>query len=250
MTVLSLPTITWGDSSAQHRALLVHGLGSDAATMWEIGEYLADKGWFAVAVDQRGHGKAPRAESYRIDDYAHDLLGVPHDRPWDVVVGHSIGGASAVRATAIDPTWTRRLALIDPALATTESDRAEIRARQLRNNREQTVEEVTRDNPRWNPATVAAAVNAQRSASVFALVHSVDDNPDWDVLADARSLPIPTLVFQGDPAVLARYTDEHAAMLEESNPLISRARHVGTGHNPHRDEPEWLCRTLSDWLSD
>jgi pimeloyl-ACP methyl ester carboxylesterase len=248
MSVVELPSITWGDPASGHRALLVHGLGSDAATMWEIGEHLAREGWFAVAVDQRGHGTAPRTDSYRIEDYARDLLAIPRDRAWDLVVGHSIGGASVVRASAIEPTWTTRLALIDPALATTETDRAEIRARQLRNNHEQTVEEVARDNPRWNPRTVNAAVNAQRTASEFALVHSCDDNPDWDVLAEAAALSVPTLVFQGDPAVLARYTNEQADALEAANPLITRAQCAGTGHNPHRDETGWFCRVLSEWL--
>lgn len=248
MSAFELPRVTWGDPHSERRALLVHGLGSDANTMWEIGEHLARAGWFALAVDQRGHGSAPRTDSYRIDEYARDLLDVPRKGSWDVVVGHSIGGASVVRASAIDPTWTRRLALIDPALATTENDRAEIRARQLRNNREQTVEEVSRDNPRWNPRTVEAAVNAQRTASEFALVHSCDDNPDWDVLAESQALSVPTLVFQGDPAVLARYTDAQAERLEAANPLIARVMLPGTGHNLHRDEPQWFCETLTDWL--
>jgi pimeloyl-ACP methyl ester carboxylesterase len=216
--------------------------------MWEIGEHLAREGWFAVAVDQRGHGSAPRADAYRIEDYAHDLLAVPRTAAWDLVVGHSIGGASVVRASAIDPTWATHLALIDPALATTDDDRAEIRARQLRNNHAQTVEEVSRENPRWNARTVTAAVKAQRTASEFALVHSCDDNPDWDVLAEAADLTVPTLIFQGDPAVLARYTNAQADALEAANPLIQRAMLPGTGHNLHRDEPEWFCATLSAWL--
>lgn len=250
MTTVELPAITWGDLDADRRALLVHGLGSDAATMWEIGECLASAGWFAVAVDQRGHGTAPRADGYRIEDYANDLLAVPRTGAWDLVVGHSIGGASVVRASAVDPAWASRLALIDPALATTPADRAEIRARQLRNNHEQTVAEVSRDNPRWNPITVERAVAAQRAASEDALVRSCDDNPDWDVLSLAEALTVPTLVFQGDPAVLARYTDAHAERLESANSLVARARLAGTGHNLHRDEPEWFCRTLTGWLAD
>ncbi len=250
MTALSLPSITWGDASASRHALLVHGLGSDAATMWEIGEHLATHGWFAVAIDQRGHGSAPRADRYRIDDYALDLLAVPREHPWDLVVGHSIGGASVVRATAVEPSWAMRLALIDPAIVATDHDRAEIRARQLRNNVEQTEVEVRRDNPRWNPRTVAVAVAAQRAASADALARSVDDNSEWNVLAEAKELPVPTLVFQGDPAVLARYTDAHAVEIEAANPLVERVRCAGMGHNPHRDEPEWFCATLTDWLAD
>lgn len=248
MTVIQLPTLAWGKPGADRCALLVHGLGSDAHTMWEIGEHLASEGWYAVAVDQRGHGTAPRTSSYRIDEYARDLLAVPTDRAWDVAIGHSIGGASLVQASAFEPDWASRLVLIDPALATDEQARAEIRSRQSRNHGEQTVAEVTADNPHWHPQTVELAVNAQRGASEFALVHSVDDNPDWDVLGEAKELTVPTFVFQGDPTVLARYTDEHATSIETANPLVTRHVIPGTGHCPHRDQPAEFNRVLSAWL--
>ena len=247
MAIVELPQFTWGDPDAERRVLLVHGLGSDKATMWEIGEFFAARGWFAVAVDQRGHGVAPRTNRYRIEDYAADLLAVPTAHTWDLVIGHSIGGASVVLASALRPEWAARIVLIDPALATTDADRAEIRARQIRNHREQTVAEVTRDNPTWHPRTVEAAVAAQHSADEFALIHSVDDNPDWDVLAEAKALTIPALYVQGDPAVLARYTNAHAEAVEAANSLASRASLLGTGHNPHRDNAEWFCRTVADW---
>lgn len=248
MTVIQLPTLIWGNPGADRRALLVHGLGSDAHTMWEIGEHLAQEGWCAIAVDQRGHGNAPRTVSYRIDEYARDLLDVPRESAWDVVIGHSIGGANIIQASAFEPEWADRLVLIDPALATTDANRDEIRSRQSRNHREQTVDEVSGENPRWHSQTVEAAVNAQRGASEYALIHSVDDNPDWDVLVEAEHITVPTLVFQGDPAVLARYTDEHAERIEAANPLVSRAMIPGTGHCPHRDEPRLFAARLSEWL--
>ena len=249
MTTVQLPRLEWGNPRGDRHALLVHGLGSDAHTMWEIGEHLANEGWFAVAVDLRGHGVAPRTSSYRIDEYARDLLAVPRDRDWDVAIGHSIGGANLVQASAFEPGWAKRLVLIDPALATSAENRAEIRSRQSRNHREQTVDEVAAENPHWHSQTIEAAVNAQRGASEFALIHSVDDNPDWDVLAEAKALTVPTLVFQGDPAVLARYTDEHATAIETANLLVTRAMIPGTGHCPHRDEPARFNAELSAWLN-
>jgi pimeloyl-ACP methyl ester carboxylesterase len=250
MTVVELPFVTRGLPSATRHALLVHGLGSDMHTMWRIGEHLASEGWFAVAVDQRGHGSAPRTDRYRIEDYARDLLAVRRKRPWDVVVGHSIGGANIVFASALEPDWARRLVLIDPALATTAEDRAEIRARQVLNHHTLTVEKQATDNPHWDQRDIEASVHAQRAADEFALVHSCDDNPDWDVLDETIALTVPTLVFQGDPAVVARYTDAHAARIESANPLVTRVMISGTGHNVHRDAPDRFCAELSDWLND
>jgi pimeloyl-ACP methyl ester carboxylesterase len=250
MAVVELPFITWGSPTAERHALLVHGLGSDMHTMWRIGEHLASDGWFAVAVDQRGHGGAPRTDRYRIEDYARDLLAVRRERPWDVVVGHSIGGANIVRASALEPDWAWRLVLIDPALATTSEDRAEIRTRQVHNNHTLTVEQQAADNPHWDQRDIETSVRAQRAADEFALVRSCDDNPDWDVLDETIALTVPTLVFQGDPAVIARYTDEHAARIESANPLVTRVTIAGTGHNVHRDAPDLFCAELSDWLND
>jgi pimeloyl-ACP methyl ester carboxylesterase len=65
--------------------------------MWRYGAWLADAGWHATAVDLRGHGTAPRALDYTIDAYASDVLhtAAPDGEPWDLVIGHSLGGAAA-----------------------------------------------------------------------------------------------------------------------------------------------------------
>jgi pimeloyl-ACP methyl ester carboxylesterase len=248
MSVVELPTLTWGEPGAERRALVVHGLGSDSRTMWRIGEHLANSGWCAIAIDQRGHGRAPRTSSYRIEEYARDILAVPHDEPWDVVIAHSIAGASVVVASNMEPGFAERLVLIDPALATTPANRDEILANQIRNHRELTVERQRELFPHWHAQDIESSVTAVRAASEFALEHSVLDNPDWDVLALAERITVPTLVVQGDPAVVARYTDEHAARIESANPLVTRTMIPGTGHNVHRDAPDEFCARLSAWL--
>ena len=45
----------WGPEPA--RVLLIHGITSSGATMWRLGEGLAERG--VVAPDLRGHGEAP-----------------------------------------------------------------------------------------------------------------------------------------------------------------------------------------------
>src|SRR3954452_21787967 len=104
---VSLPRISWGSPDSPRRDLLVHGLGSSGALMWRFGVALADAGWRADAVDLRGHGTAPRTLDYSIRAYAADLLAA---RPggadaWDLVVGHSLGGAATVVAARDQPAW-------------------------------------------------------------------------------------------------------------------------------------------------
>src|SRR4051794_17358380 len=102
---VTLPRLSWGDPFAARRALLVHGLGSNGALMWRYGVALADAGWRADAVDLRGHGTAPRTLDYRVAAYAADLIAArPDDTDvWDLVVGHSLGGAAAVVAAWEQP---------------------------------------------------------------------------------------------------------------------------------------------------
>src|SRR5690606_24816409 len=115
---VALPQLAWGSPDATRRALLVHGLGSSAALMWQTGAALADNGWHATAVDLRGHGEAPRTLDYTVAAYAADLAAIraEHGDTWDAVIGHSLGGAASTVAAASDPSWTNRLILIDPAI--------------------------------------------------------------------------------------------------------------------------------------
>lgn len=94
---------------------LVHGLGASAATWAPFVERLTATGRYTVTtVDLRGHGRSPRAESYRIDDMASDLVdSLPSGL--HSIVGHSLGGAVLYRAIAgLAP---ERAVYLDPGFA-------------------------------------------------------------------------------------------------------------------------------------
>jgi Lysophospholipase len=128
MVALTLPRLHWGPKDSTLQALVVHGLGSSAATTWRLSEALAEAGWSATAVDLRGHGLAPRGSSYRIEDFAEDLAATTPvgGGSWDVVIGHSIGAASAVFAAHHNPSWAERLILLDPALELGDATREQV----------------------------------------------------------------------------------------------------------------------------
>lgn len=102
-------------------ALLVHGLSSDSTSWWWLTEELEADGWDVTTIDLRGHGSAPHPGRYRLEDYAADLPSAPSGT-WDLVVGHSLGGAAAVVA-AQRAGFTRRLALLDPVVDVPELHR-------------------------------------------------------------------------------------------------------------------------------
>ena len=247
-TPVTLPRLHWGAPDASRRALLVHGLGSSAATMWQLGEGLAAAGWSATAIDLRGHGTAPRTSTYRIDDLAADLLatrpadsgqaGPLHaDGAWDAVLGHSIGGAAAIVAAAIAPDWARRLVLLDPAVRADVELRQTILANQLTAHDGATIASVAEQNPQWHATTVELRVQAVRQASRFALEHAVLDNPEWDVTSEAERLTTPTLVIAGEVARGGMFAGDHGDALLAANRHL-RAVVVAGGHNAHRDVPE------------
>jgi pimeloyl-ACP methyl ester carboxylesterase len=230
------------------RALLVHGLSSDAGSWWWLREQLKSDGWDVTAVDLRGHGSAPRPGRYRIADYASDLAGVRADGTddWDLVVGHSLGGAASVVA-ARRAGFTRRLALLDPVLEVPEQLAAEVLAAQL-DELALTPERLAAEKPHWHELDREAKLRGIRSTDAFVVEHTFTDTGRWDVRAEASALTVPTLVLAGDPAVYSMVETETLDALAAANPLVEVHVVAGAGHSPHRDRPAQTIAALRDWL--
>jgi pimeloyl-ACP methyl ester carboxylesterase len=96
--------------------VLVHGLASNAR-MWDgVAISLATRGYRAIAIDQRGHGRSDKT------DFGYDMSGVAHDlrtlldelglqRP--VVAGQSWGANVVVEMAAAYPGRTRGVVPVD-----------------------------------------------------------------------------------------------------------------------------------------
>ncbi len=107
----------WGDAG-QPAVVLVHGGGAHARWWDHVGPLLAD-GRTVIAFDMSGHGDSGRRDRYTFHHWANELLAVcatsSHpDRP--VVVGHSMGGQTAVMATLRDPAAVKGIVLVDTAV--------------------------------------------------------------------------------------------------------------------------------------
>ncbi|WP_431075509.1 alpha/beta fold hydrolase [Microbacterium phyllosphaerae] len=248
---LTLPRISWGHPASDRRVLLVHGLGSSGALMWRLGTALADVGWYATAIDLRGHGDAPRALDYSVAAYGADLVSTPPDGggPWDAVIGHSLGGASATVAAASAPEWTRRLVLLDPAILVGGRDATIVRKSQERAFADNRVELVQQEHPHWHPQDWELKVDAVHRTSAWAVEQTSQQNTPWDVTADAARLTVPTHVIASDPAVYSIFTGDVAAGVLASNPLITMSVVAGSGHSLHRDKPEETIRQLEEALA-
>jgi pimeloyl-ACP methyl ester carboxylesterase len=237
----SLPEYHWGDPGSGRTALLVHGLTSSGATWWHLGKQLAAAGWYVTAVDLRGNGTAPTAERYTFADYAGDLPA----GPWSVVIGHSLGGTVAVVA-AVEPGFTQRLVLLDPALELVDSAElleGELAELQLDD------EGFRRLRPTWHPLDIEHKAAATRLATARMVERTIADNDPWSVLRDAARLAVPTLLVGGDPAVYSMLEPRTVDELLAANDRITYRVVAGSGHSPHRDRPEETTTLLLDWLA-
>jgi pimeloyl-ACP methyl ester carboxylesterase len=77
-----------------------------------------------IAYDARGHGKSARAASYAIGELADDLLRVIESVAGGpaIVIGHSLGGATALVAAAKRPASVRALVLEEPVVDNWDRD--------------------------------------------------------------------------------------------------------------------------------
>ena len=183
-TPIDLEQTEWG--AGDRRLLIVHGLGSNAAGWWRAGPALADAGFHVVGVDLRGHGESDSPGDYRVQAYAADLLALGQD--WDVVLGHSLGGAAAVQAMTERPAWTERLILEDPMLILLDQESAaEYVTADL--GPDVTVEDVAAANPTWHFEDSRIKHEAQAQAGREVLENSIAHNPGWNVVGSRCCSP-------------------------------------------------------------
>jgi pimeloyl-ACP methyl ester carboxylesterase len=103
---IQLAADSFGDPSAS-AVLMLHGGGQTRHAWHATARSLAEAGWLAVTVDQRGHGESthPRPPAYALEDFAEDvrtLIKTFGERP-PVVIGASLGGIAALLAIAEAP---------------------------------------------------------------------------------------------------------------------------------------------------
>lgn len=97
---LGLCADAWGDPS-DPPVLLIHGGGQTRHSWGNTAAALASEGWYALAIDQRGHGDSEWAPDgdYGFEAFARDLLAVlPALGQRPVLVGASLGGIASLLA--------------------------------------------------------------------------------------------------------------------------------------------------------
>ena len=105
----------WGQPDAPP-VLLAHGGGQTRLAWKATGARLAEAGFYAVAIDLRGHGDSDRATDYSLDAFRDDIVAVATRLGRPALVGASLGGSSSLLAVGeIEEKIASALVLVDIA---------------------------------------------------------------------------------------------------------------------------------------
>lgn len=236
---VALATTVWGDGP--RRALLLHGLTSAATTWWRVGPGLAELGFTVVAPDLRGHGDSPAGDQLSIEAYRDDVLLL--DGSWDLLLGHSLGGAIAAAAVEAKPGFGRRVVYEDPALDWIRA--AEFVTESPALVGVATAGAVATEHPAWHPTDVASKVEALLACRPDVEAKTVADIGSRDLWSMVLGAEVPSLVIAADPEVGSLVTAEQEAEARDHSVRVVRI--AGTGHSVHRDAPEEFMAIVAEF---
>nr|VEG56140.1 acetoin dehydrogenase E2 subunit dihydrolipoyllysine-residue acetyltransferase [Actinomyces israelii] len=275
----ALARITAGNP-ADPTLVLLHGITSCAAAQAEAITRWAARGYQVVALDARGHGLSPRwspaqlaqAGQVLVDDVVatlrelaqaargREVLGLPVDRDRSgrqrppVLLGHSLGAATAMVLAGRHPELVSGLVLEDPALYGTRGE-AELLARGAARERARAAQAA-------DPvAAVAQALQSGRPEvevlpSVWAsqccdpaLLRTgvVAPQVPWEKALAA--LGVPTLLLSGNQPASARLGEVGLARAHELNPSIETVLVDGAGHQVRGTRPVGYYAAVESWLA-
>lgn len=269
----SLARITVGRDDAPTLVLL-HGITSSAVSQADAINHWARRGYRVIAVDARGHGLSPcwepsqleRAGEQLVDDalgLLTDLstqargraaLGLAPPRP-PIVLGHSMGGATAMVAAIRRPELVSGLVLEDPSLYGTRSP-SELLARGAARERALDAELANPAGAVLRALASATMPEAEALPSVWAsqrvdpkLLRTGVVAPEVPWREALAALTVPALLLSGDQPGSARLG---TTGLEEArslgNPLITPVLIKGAGHLIRRSRRRAYYAAVDPWI--
>jgi len=211
----------------------MHGISATKATYLAV----AKPGRHAYAYDHRGHGDSSRTpNAYSFVNYGRDavafLRGVVREPA--ILVGHSLGGMTAIYAAAHAPELVRGAFLIDPPLYAPEwplRDEAGPFAETEKQAGRPAAELIAAGTP-----TLRAESVSKLDPGVMTAVLDQSGFAGWDTDAYLRAIECPVVLEHGDrEGVGGMASAIYAGELDRALPLIRNCtvlHMTGTGHIP------------------
>jgi pimeloyl-ACP methyl ester carboxylesterase len=201
----------------------------------------------ALAIDLRGHGKsaAPRDDNYSVAAFTKDLEAVVEklQLPRFVLVGHSLGGAVAIKYAGQHPNRVAGLVVVGaPGKVPAEQ------SKQILAGIEADYDKTMKGY--WEKLVEGAMPNVR--TQVLGKMGSV---PKDDSLAIMKALfaddPLASLDRYKGPKLIIHTASANAPHdLQNARPAIPHRAIEGTSHWPHLDKPGEFNRILDEFLAD
>ncbi|OAX38466.1 alpha/beta-hydrolase [Rhizopogon vinicolor AM-OR11-026] len=192
----------WGSPNAKKRALLVHGMNSSSHTFHRVASTLAAKGYLVIAPNLLGHASRMPGSDFRIQTLADDLLPYFEAAEYDIVIGHSMGGAVVLSLLKYLPkTRPISVVVVDCAVELTAEQQREKISSNIGDNMNRTVEDYMSLNPLWTREdAIWRVLGIQIGRATNPLDH-MDDNVPWSWLHLISDKPATTTltVLAADP---------------------------------------------------
>ena len=241
--------------------VLMHGLTATRRYVLQGSRLLQREGFRVVSYDARGHGESDPGDGYEYADLASDLLSVMDSCSIEsaVLVGHSMGAATAIRVALERPERVRGLVQITPAYAGNAYADEEALAywdRLADGLASGGVEGFMRafsppSDPRWRDAVVKFTrqrIERHRDLSALAeAVRVVARSEAFDGLDRLAEIEVPLLVVgsrdSADPAHPLEVAEEYARRLPHAELVVE-----DEGDAPLAWQGARLSRAILGWL--
>jgi len=211
-------------------------------TWWRIGPALAARGWDVTALDLAAHGGNRLDRPLDVDALL-DSVATRAPGPVELLVGHSMGAATAAALAGRQPAYARALVLEDPPGG--RADRGEELARGVERDaatdRETLLARSRREHPTWAAEDVEYDVVGIEEADVASVAGGLRSGlGGWDAPALVAAVRAPVLLLAA--------TDGESALTDAARDGVRAALPAGRfvelpgGHCLHRDVPDrWLA---------
>jgi len=250
--------------AATRTIVLLHGNSANAWWWQPLADAMRATDFRLLALDQRGHGDSEwvRPPAYGPLEYAHDLARfiAQYAPPRPFVIGHSMGGISALTFAAEYPGAARAIVAIDAAV--TSNDRRNHYLRRLRGlpvinypDRETALARF-RLMPKEGeiaPATlrtIAEKSLGQTSEGRWTMKFDRDSflgSDGIDVLVAIETIRDPLLLIRAEHSRIM--TAEGAARAVASNPKAALVTIAGAHHHVILEQPATVARTVEEFIA-
>lgn len=244
--------------------VLAHGITDDGLCWTPVAQALAGQ-YDVIMVDARGHGKSEAPEmgwdqATMATELAGLIKGLNLEAP--MVLGHSMGAATALYFAAIFPKLPRTIILEDPPVSwlTTEPTavetdyRADFIAGILANKRKtrgDLLAECRKNHPGWSDTELEPWIDSKHrfSPRITEIVRSVQGSPDV-ISALLQKITCPMLLITADQERGGIMGEAEIASLKALVPHLQLAHISGAGHNIRRDQFTLYMKVLKEFLGD